>query len=70
MRFNWKSIRQAALAGAIAVAGAGCTGINATHSVSPATFLVPGLMQNTPVTALPVNLARIAPTDPALVTAH
>ncbi|NJN05419.1 MAG: hypothetical protein HC814_02080 [Rhodobacteraceae bacterium] len=25
--------------------GSGCSGINASHSVSPATFLLPGLLQ-------------------------
>jgi hypothetical protein len=27
--------------------GAGCSGINQTHSVSPATFFLPGLLHNT-----------------------
>jgi len=29
-----------------AAALTGCSGINASHSVSPATFLLPGLIQN------------------------
>jgi hypothetical protein len=33
--------------------GAGCSGINASHSVSPATFLLPGLMQADPPPAQP-----------------
>jgi hypothetical protein len=30
----------------LALIGAGCSGINAGHSVSPASFLLPGLLQN------------------------
>jgi hypothetical protein len=33
---------------AVAILGSGCGGVNASGSVSPATFLLPGLMQNTP----------------------
>jgi len=33
--------------------GAGCSGINATKSVSPASFLLPGLLQNDPPPARP-----------------
>ncbi len=36
----------------------GCGGINATGSVSPATFLLPGIMMNTlpaPVTGEPIH---------------
>jgi hypothetical protein len=32
---------------------AGCSGINATHSISPASFLLPGLLQNDPRPAQP-----------------
>jgi hypothetical protein len=32
----------------IAVAGTGCSGINATKSVSPLDFILPGLMLNRP----------------------
>jgi hypothetical protein len=32
-----------ALLALLSVIGAGCSGINASHSVSPATFLLPGL---------------------------
>lgn len=31
-----------------ATLGGGCSGINATKSVSPLDFLLPGLLQNTP----------------------
>ena len=43
------------LAGGVMLTG--CGGVRSTHSVSPATFLLPGLIQNTP--------ARPAPGEPA-----
>jgi hypothetical protein len=33
--------------------GAGCSGINTSQSVSPATFLLPGIMQANPLPAGP-----------------
>jgi hypothetical protein len=45
MKWNWKWFRCAALA-ALLAAGAGCSGIHASKSISPATFLLPGLLQN------------------------
>jgi hypothetical protein len=32
---------------------AGCSGIKASHSVSPATFLLPGIMKAEPIPASP-----------------
>jgi hypothetical protein len=40
---------------------AGCSGVNAGGSVSPATFLLPGLMQNEPEPT-PLTVPE-APTD-------
>jgi hypothetical protein len=42
----------------LATAGAGCSGINTSHSVSPATFLIPGLFGQVPAPGTP-------PADPA-----
>jgi hypothetical protein len=42
---NWKWLRGAALVALLAM-GAGCSGIHASKSVSPATFLLPGLLKN------------------------
>jgi hypothetical protein len=42
-----------------AVVLSGCGGINASHSVSPASFFLPGLMK--------VERPKPAPTDPAAV---
>jgi hypothetical protein len=39
--------------GSVLLLGAGCSGINTTQSVSPATFLLPGLMQADPPPAHP-----------------
>ena len=42
---NWKWLGRAGLVAVIAL-GAGCSGINASKSISPATFLLPGLLKN------------------------
>jgi len=42
VRINPKTTLLAALLPALALLGAGCSGINTSHSVSPATFLLPG----------------------------
>ena len=70
MRFNWKSVRLATLVVSIGALGTGCSGINATHSVSPATFLIPGLMQNPPAQPLPVDPSTVAPASPTLAQAN
>jgi hypothetical protein len=44
---NWKFLRLAVIPAFLLVV-AGCSGINTTHSVSPATFLLPGLIQADP----------------------
>jgi hypothetical protein len=45
VKWNWKWLQGVALL-ALLVLGAGCSGIHASKSVSPATFLIPGLMKN------------------------
>lgn len=45
MKWSWKWLHGVALV-ALVVLGAGCSGIHASKSVSPATFLLPGLMKN------------------------
>jgi hypothetical protein len=42
-----------AIAATALLAGTGCSGINATRAVSPATFLLPGLMKADPPPAPP-----------------
>jgi hypothetical protein len=42
VKLKWQSFRLA-LAALLVALGAGCSGINASHSISPATFLLPGL---------------------------
>jgi hypothetical protein len=48
------------MCGSVLLLGAGCSGINTTQSVSPATFLLPGLMQATPPLAHPDHLLPAA----------
>jgi hypothetical protein len=52
VRLNWK-VARLALCGGLLLLGAGCSGINASKSISPATFLLPGLLQADPSPAHP-----------------
>jgi hypothetical protein len=45
MKWNGKWFQAVALLAFLAL-GAGCSGIHASKSVSPATFLLPGLIKN------------------------
>ncbi len=61
VRLNWFFLRLAMLA-FLTLGVAGCSGINAGTSVSPATFLLPGLMKaDPPPLAAPAPMAVIAP---------
>ena len=53
VRFNWKTTRLVLVPALLLLAGAGCSGINASKSVSPATFLLPGLLKAEPPPAKP-----------------
>jgi len=44
---EWKDLLLAAIP-AVALLGSGCSGINASQSISPASFFLPGLLQNSP----------------------
>jgi len=46
VRLNWKFLWLAIPAAAFALSGAGCSGINTSGSVSPASFFLPGLLRN------------------------
>lgn len=49
MQFHWKSFGWAAVAGAwLVLLTAGCGGFSGSHSVSPASFLLPGLLKADP----------------------
>jgi hypothetical protein len=56
VKINWK-ILHLAICGAALLAAAGCSGINTSQSVSPATFLLPGLMKADPSPAHPGPVA-------------
>jgi hypothetical protein len=45
VRTSWKILAPLVV---IALIGAGCGGISASQSVSPATFLLPGILKNCP----------------------
>jgi len=52
VRLHWKILRLA-LCPALLLPGAGCGGITVSKSVSPASFLLPGLLQADPPPAPP-----------------
>jgi hypothetical protein len=65
VKLNRKAVLALILAG-IAGFGAGCSGINASHSVSPASFLIPGLLKVEPAPADP-NATLPADSDEVLI---
>ena len=46
---------------AVLLLGAGCSGINASHSISPASFFLPGLVQAPPAQAAPATGQAASP---------
>ena len=52
MRLNWKILRLAVPA-ALVLTSAGCSGINSSQSISPASFFLPGLLKNDAPTNAP-----------------
>jgi len=53
------------LAGGLLLLATGCSGINTSHSVSPASFFLPGLLQVDPPP--PADQPAPAPEQPVLV---
>ena len=54
MQLDWKPAWLVLILGAtVVLCGAGCSGINTSQSVSPATFLVPGFFGQAPVPSAP-----------------
>jgi len=73
VQLNRKTTLLAALLPAVALLGAGCSGINTSHSVSPATFLLPGFFgQAQPLAAPSAEPTPAPPADSAqaLAPAH
>jgi len=52
VKLKWK-IARLAICGSVLSLGAGCSGINAGGGASPASFLLPGLLQADPPLAHP-----------------
>jgi len=44
----------------------GCSGVNASHSVSPATFLLPGLLKTAPPKPAPTDATAVTHRDVAV----
>ena len=53
MKLERKAKGIAAALGVIGLFGAGCSGINRSIDISPATFLLPGLVQSQPAPVIP-----------------
>ena len=66
MKLNWKILRLA-IGVAILSLGAGCSGINASKSISPATFLLPGFMQADPPATHPEQALPVSDTAEEVV---
>jgi hypothetical protein len=60
VRLNW-NFPQLAMLAFVTLWGAGCSGINASGSVSPATFFMPGLMKADPPATTNAPVAVSAP---------
>jgi hypothetical protein len=63
---NWKFLCLA-LGTVSLLFGAGCSGINASKSISPATFLLPGLMRAEPPPASPDRATPLAEPENQIV---
>jgi hypothetical protein len=59
-------LRNLAILLAAALLGAGCGGVNGSYGVSPASFFLPGLMQNAPTGPSPLELSTNLPPDSIL----
>jgi hypothetical protein len=59
VRLNWFFPWLAMLA-FVLLSGAGCSGINASGSVSPASFFLPGLMKADPPATNPAPVAAVS----------
>jgi hypothetical protein len=69
VNLKWNLLRVSVLIG-LAALGIGCGGLNASHSVSPASFFLPGLGQNSSTPQNPAFATRpaeVASIAPALV---
>lgn len=59
-----KELGRLAVTVALGLLCGGCSGINASHSVSPASFFLPGLLKHDPP---PIEPERTTPQDTNLV---
>ena len=70
VRLNWKLLWLAIIPVFGLLLGTGCSGINASGSVSPATFFLPGLGQVRPDANRPEIPAPASETAPLLARSH
>lgn len=60
---NSKRLLTVLACGAAVVGLTGCSGVNYTHGVSPATFLLPGIVEHTSRPASPLVAQPVAPVE-------
>src|SRR5256885_1644026 len=70
VRLNWKLLRLAIIPVFALLLCTGCSGINASGSVSPATFFLPGLGQVRPDAHRPETPPSALETNPLLARSH
>ena len=70
VRLNWKFLRLAIIPVFALLLATGCSGINASGSVSPATFLLPGLGQARPEPVQPTVPVPASETAHLLARSH
>jgi hypothetical protein len=63
-------IKSAALFALVAMATLGCSGINASKSFSPASFFLPGLIQNAPASPSLFDVTTNQPSSATLAQAR
>lgn len=64
VKWNWKRMSLGGALLATVLSSAGCSGIHASKGVSPATFLLPGLMKND--APVPADSFPAVPLEPIL----
>jgi hypothetical protein len=67
MRFKWNRVCLATFSLAAMLSVSGCSGINQSIGVSPATFLLPGLIPGLVQDGFPTNRTTVSAESPRLI---
>ena len=66
---RYRAVSRGAILAAIGLIATGCGGISGSHSISPASFFLPGLLHHEPADPRPDDAAPLPNTGPAQVVA-